>query len=128
MAISHGSDILSIQKVKESFGLVLLECLRLDPSMITRCLLIFVASLSIASAQDYVNGYTRQDGTQVGGYYRTAPNGNPYDNYSTRGNYNPYTGQPGTQNPNSGNSSGGGYFGGSSSGSGALVPGYPSRR
>jgi hypothetical protein len=57
---------------------------------------------SAAMAQVYVNGYTRSNGTQVQGYYRTAPDSNPYNNYSTRGNVNPYTGQQGTVNPNSG--------------------------
>jgi hypothetical protein len=47
----------------------------------------------------YVSPYTRSDGSYVSGHYRSAPNGNPYDNYSTRGNTNPYTGQQGTRNP-----------------------------
>jgi hypothetical protein len=45
----------------------------------------------------YVHGYTRKDGTEVAAYHRTAPNGTLDDNYSTRGNINPYTGQPGTK-------------------------------
>jgi hypothetical protein len=47
----------------------------------------------------YVNGYYRADGTYVQGHYRTCPNSSTYDNYSTSGNYNPYTGQPGTRSP-----------------------------
>lgn len=43
----------------------------------------------------YVNGYTRADGTYVQGHYRTAPNSTPCDNWSTAGNYNPYTGEAG---------------------------------
>jgi hypothetical protein len=31
------------------------------------------------------------------GHYRTKPNSTVDDNYSTRGNYNPYTGQAGAQ-------------------------------
>ncbi|RQQ54279.1 hypothetical protein [Burkholderia stagnalis] len=46
-----------------------------------------------------VSGYTRSDGTYVQPYHRTAPDGNPYNNYSTQGNVNPYTGQPGYKNP-----------------------------
>lgn len=33
------------------------------------------------------------------GYYRTNPNGTQYDNFGTRGNYNPYTGAYGTRTP-----------------------------
>ncbi|MFA6280231.1 MAG: hypothetical protein WC612_05520 [Bdellovibrionales bacterium] len=29
----------------------------------------------------YVNGYSRQDGTYVEPHYRSAPDGNPYNNY-----------------------------------------------
>lgn len=61
-----------------------------------------VAALMIApalSAQVYVRGYTRSDGTYVAPHYRSLPNRSVYDNYSTRGNYNPYTGKAGTRNP-----------------------------
>ena len=57
------------------------------------------ASVTPALADEYVNGYYRSSGTYVQPYYRSSPNGNPYDNYSTRGNINPYTGVSGTQNP-----------------------------
>ena len=55
---------------------------------------------SLASAQVYVQGYTRNDGTYVAPHYRSSPNSSTYDNYSTRGNVNPYTGQAGTRDPN----------------------------
>lgn len=48
---------------------------------------------------DYVRGYYKSNGTYVNGYNRTHPNYTKMDNYSTRGNYNPYTGQQGTKNP-----------------------------
>lgn len=47
----------------------------------------------------WVNGYFRSDGTYVPGHYRTAPDGDPYNNYSTRGNTNPYTGEARTVPP-----------------------------
>ncbi|HZS64239.1 MAG TPA: hypothetical protein VFA53_07065 [Xanthobacteraceae bacterium] len=47
----------------------------------------------------YVNPYTRSDGTYVAPHYQTNPNNTQYDNYGTRGNYNPYTGQYGTHSP-----------------------------
>lgn len=61
---------------------------------------VIILSLNnIASADTYVNGYYRSDGTYVNGYYRTEPNNTRLDNYSTKGNYNPYTGKVGTINP-----------------------------
>lgn len=57
-------------------------------------LLIFA---SVTQADEYVNGYTRPDGTYVQGYYRSSPNSTRSDNYSTQGNTNPYTGERGTQ-------------------------------
>ena len=33
----------------------------------------------------YVQGYWRENGTYVQGYERTQADGNPYNNYSTRG-------------------------------------------
>lgn len=50
-------------------------------------------------ADEYVNGYYRQNGTYVQPHYQTAPDNTVYNNYSTRGNVNPYTGQPGYVNP-----------------------------
>ena len=49
------------------------------------------------SADTYVNGYTRQNGTYVQPHYQAAPNQYRYDNYSSQGNVNPYTGKAGTQ-------------------------------
>lgn len=54
---------------------------------------------SAASAQGYVRPYVRSDGTYVQGHHKTAPDYNPHNNYSTQGNYNPYTGQAGTVDP-----------------------------
>ncbi len=47
----------------------------------------------------YVNPYVTRNGDYVGGHYRTNRNNNTYDNYGTRGNYNPYMGRTGTRNP-----------------------------
>ncbi|MFI8606452.1 hypothetical protein ACIGCP_18435 [Cellulophaga baltica] len=46
-----------------------------------------------------VKGYTKSDGTYVAPYYRTAPNSTNRDNFSTKGNTNPYTGQAGWIEP-----------------------------
>ena len=57
------------------------------------------------SAQTRVNGYYRSNGTYVAPHYRSTPNSTTSDNYSTRGNSNPYTGQLGTRTPDSSGSS-----------------------
>lgn len=46
-----------------------------------------------------VRGYTRRDGTYVAPHHRSTPNDTRLDNYSTRGNVNPYTGREGTVDP-----------------------------
>ncbi len=51
-------------------------------------------------AQDtYVEGYVRSDGTYVEPHYRSQPDSYTDNNYSTRGNINPYTQDRGTVNP-----------------------------
>ncbi|MGV7034840.1 hypothetical protein [Methylobacterium symbioticum] len=51
------------------------------------------------SSSHYNSGYTNSHGTYVQPHYSTNPNNTQYDNYGTRGNYNPYSGQTGTRNP-----------------------------
>jgi hypothetical protein len=46
-----------------------------------------------------VKGYTTKRGTYVMPSYRTSPNKTKIDNYSTKGNYNPFSGKKGTVNP-----------------------------
>jgi hypothetical protein len=66
---------------------------------------VFSAALTLAMATGamaqsvYVDPYNRRDGTHVDGYYRTAPDHNLQNNFSTQGNVNPFTGQSGTVNP-----------------------------
>ena len=48
----------------------------------------------------YIRGYYRSDGTYVRPHYRTVPDSNPLNNYSTPGNYNPNTGRVTTGNLN----------------------------
>ncbi len=42
-----------------------------------------------------VSGYTRSNGTYVQSHVRTMPNTTNWDNYSTKGNSNPFTGSTG---------------------------------
>lgn len=62
-------------------------------------LLVIAASLADATAQVHVRGYYRKNGTYVAPYVRSSPNSSRTDNYSSRGNYNPYTGRQGTVDP-----------------------------
>ncbi|MCE3238978.1 MAG: hypothetical protein K0R24_1959 [Gammaproteobacteria bacterium] len=54
---------------------------------------------NIANATQRTNGYVRKNGTYVAPYVSTSPNSSRYDNYSTKGNINPYTGKSGYVNP-----------------------------
>ncbi len=61
--------------------------------LVAICFFVILPYVLIAqnSSDIYVNGYFRKDGTYVSGHYRSAPNNSFYDNYSTKGNINPYT-------------------------------------
>ena len=52
-----------------------------------------------AVADVYVQGYQRSDGTYVQPHHRSDPDGDVSNNWSTKGNQNPYTGQAGTHDP-----------------------------
>jgi hypothetical protein len=60
---------------------------------------IVISLLAASAFAAQVRGYMRSDGTYVAPHYRSAPDGNKFNNYSTQGNVNPYTGQQGTVNP-----------------------------
>ena len=63
-------------------------------------LLLVIGMFSISVYADVnVKGYYRKDGTYVQPHHRSNPNNTPYDNWSTQGNINPYTGEEGTHNP-----------------------------
>ncbi len=50
------------------------------------------------SSSRYQNGYVRRStGTYVEGHYKTTPNHTNRDNYSTKNNYNTYTGSKGSR-------------------------------
>ena len=43
----------------------------------------------------YVQDYVKKDGTVVKGYYRSLPDKNKLNNWTTKGNINPFTGKKG---------------------------------
>lgn len=55
------------------------------------------SSYGVNTTSTYVNGYTKSNGTYVQGHYRSSQNSTNHDNYSTTGNYNPYTGTTGSR-------------------------------
>ena len=52
-----------------------------------------------AMADESVKGYFKKDGTYVEPHYRSSPNERKDDNYSSKGNENPYTGKKGYVDP-----------------------------
>ena len=62
--------------------------------------LMTAAGLSLAGASfadTWVNGYYKRDGTYVPGHFRSSSNQTNWDNYSTQGNRNPFTGESGSR-------------------------------
>lgn len=57
---------------------------------------ITAAGPNVAHADEYVSGYYRSNGTYVQPYMRSSPDNSVYNNYSYKGNLNPYTGQVGS--------------------------------
>lgn len=77
--------------------------------MINKALLAAGISLlavapAVAQSTHSVRGYTRSDGTYVPPHIQTNPNSTRNDNWSTKGNVNPYTGREGTKDPDASNS------------------------
>ena len=66
-------------------------------------LIMLAASIFVAFTADAatrVRGYYKpSSGTYVMPHYRSSPNSTRWDNYSTRGNYNPFTGKKGYSSP-----------------------------
>jgi len=71
---------------------------RLRRAALLVCVFLAVAVTAL-HAQVRVRGYYRSDGTYVRPHVRTMPDGNPYNNYSYPGNYNPNTGRISTGDP-----------------------------
>lgn len=66
---------------------------------------LLVVAPAFAQSSTHVRGYHRKDGTYVAPHRRTTPDSSRSNNWSTRGNVNPYTGREGTKDPYSSTSS-----------------------
>jgi len=62
-------------------------------------LALLLSIYSFAEARTNVRSYFKSNGTYVAPHYRSKPNSTRFDNWSTRGNYNPYTGKRGYMSP-----------------------------
>ncbi len=62
---------------------------------LTAAVILMLALSAQAQGYHYTRGYITRSGTYVPSHYATNPNGSRLDNWSTIGNYNPFTGQPG---------------------------------
>ena len=65
--------------------------------ILTAVLLALSIGGSVLARDVYVRPHVNKNGTYVEGHHRSSPNRTVDDNYGTRGNYNPYTGEAGTQ-------------------------------
>lgn len=61
--------------------------------------LLMLVSNSAQSADSRVRGHVTKSGTYVPPHQRTMPDKSKANNYSSKGNTNPYTGKPGTVEP-----------------------------
>lgn len=69
-------------------------------SLFVFLLIALFATATIAGAgSQSVRGYTRKNGTYVSPHKRSSPDRSKHNNWSTKGNTNPYTGKKGTKSP-----------------------------
>jgi hypothetical protein len=71
------------------------------PALLAAVAAALLAAPHVAGAQGYSQhrGYFTDRGTYVQPHVQTSPNTSRFDNWSTRGNTNPFTGQAGTVDP-----------------------------
>jgi hypothetical protein len=71
---------------------------KMKKTMTILAILVIICVTSFSAYADvYVRGYSRGNGTYVQPHYRSNPDGNRYNNWSTYPNVNPYTGRMGTK-------------------------------
>lgn len=61
--------------------------------------IIFTLVVSIVNSQESVKGYVKKNGTYIQPHKRSDKNNTQKDNWSSKPNYNPYTGKKGTKTP-----------------------------
>ncbi len=67
---------------------------------ILACMLALFVLASVAEGAQRTRGYMKKNGTYVMPHYKTTrKDGTRLNNYSTKGNVNPYTGKKGYKDP-----------------------------
>jgi hypothetical protein len=66
--------------------------------------LVLAAFTATAHADKYVAGYTKSNGTYIAPHARSSADSSYNNNWTVKGNTNPYTGQSGTRQPKFGGS------------------------
>ena len=67
--------------------------------LISLAVICAAASPVMAAGSHFTRGYIRNDGAYVQPHYSTNSDSTKLNNWSTQGNYNPYTGRQGTVDP-----------------------------
>lgn len=62
-------------------------------------ILVTLLTSSSVFADSFVSGYFKRNGIYVQPHFRSSPDISTFNNYSSWGNINPYTGKWGTSNP-----------------------------
>lgn len=68
-------------------------------SLIFSVVILLFSATGAEAGQTRVRGHTTRRGTYVGPHHRTNPDRSKSNNWSTKGNFNPYTGKEGTKSP-----------------------------
>ena len=63
--------------------------------IMTSALVFFAFFIVNAQTVKITRGYIKKDGTYVQPHFKTAPNKTKLDNFSSKGNINPFTGKKG---------------------------------
>jgi hypothetical protein len=75
----------------------------MDKKNFTRAKIVLLSGIILLPlfmfSQVRVRGYFRKNGTYVQPHTRSNPDGRTYNNWSSKGNVNPYTGKEGTKDP-----------------------------
>lgn len=61
------------------------------------CTALVISAVFSQAHADYTHGYIKRNGTYVSGYHRSRSDSTKLNNYSTKGNFNPYTGKRGSK-------------------------------
>jgi heat shock protein HslJ len=76
-----------------------MQVLALSFLFLAGCAVTVAKAQSSTEAPEHVKAYKTKKGKQVKAHERSSPNATEKDNYSAKGNVNPYTGKKGSKKP-----------------------------